>query len=73
LGVRSVGIFWLTNLVEGMPLRPSFLHVALAGKTHCTECGHDNLKSRCAHDPSFVDDVSLENVVTLARSALDYQ
>jgi ADP-heptose:LPS heptosyltransferase len=73
LGVRSVGIFWLTNLVEGMPLRPSFLHVALAGKTHCAECGHDNLKSRCAHDPSFVDDVSLENVVTLARSALDYQ
>lgn len=73
LGVRSVGIFWLTNLVEGMPLRPSFLHVALAHKTHCPECGHDNLHSRCAHDPSFVDDVSLEQVAALARHALDYQ
>lgn len=70
LGVPSVGIFWLSNLVEGMPLRPSYLHVALGGTTHCAVCGHDNLRSRCAHDPSFVDDVSLEQVAALARSAL---
>ena len=73
LGVPSVGIFWLSNLVEGMPLRPSTLHVALASRTHCPVCGHDNLKSRCAHDPSFVDDVSLEQVAALARNSLDYQ
>jgi ADP-heptose:LPS heptosyltransferase len=73
LGVPSVGIFWLSNLVEGMPLRPSTLHVALASRTHCPVCGHDNLKSRCAHDPSFVDDVSLERVAALARTALDHQ
>lgn len=70
LGVPSVGIFWLTNLVEGMPLRPSSLHAALASKTHCAVCGHDNLRSRCAHDPSFVDDVSLDEVAALARALL---
>jgi ADP-heptose:LPS heptosyltransferase len=70
LGVPSVGIFWLTNLIEGMPLRPSTLHVALAARTHCAVCGHDNLRSRCPHDPSFVDEVSLEQVAALARVAL---
>jgi ADP-heptose:LPS heptosyltransferase len=73
LGVPSVGIFWLSNLVEGMPLRPSSLHVAVASRTHCPVCGHDNLRSRCAHDPSFVDDVSVEQVAALAHAALDYQ
>jgi len=73
LGVPSVGIFWLSNLVEGMPLRPSSLHVAVASRTHCPVCGHDNLKSRCAHDPSFVDDVGLEQVAALALAALDHQ
>lgn len=73
LGVPSVGIFWLSNLVEGMPLRPSTLHVALANRTHCPVCGRDNLESRCAHDPSFVDDVSLEQVAAMALHALGYQ
>jgi ADP-heptose:LPS heptosyltransferase len=70
LGVPSVGIFWLTNALEGMPLHPSLLHLAVAVKTGCSVCGQDNLKARCAHDPSFVDDVSLEQVAALARTAL---
>ena len=69
LGVPSVGIFWLTNLVEGMPLRPSLLQAALAVRTRCPRCGHDNLRSRCPHDDSFVADVSLVEVAGLARSA----
>lgn len=70
LGTPSVGIFWLSNLVEGMPLRPSCLHVALADTAHCAVCGHDTLRSRCAHDPGFVDDVSLDQVAALTRAAL---
>jgi len=70
LGVPSVGIFWLTNLLEGMPLRPSGLHAALAVRTRCAVCGQDNLMRRCAHDDSFVDEVSLDEVAALARSAL---
>jgi ADP-heptose:LPS heptosyltransferase len=70
LGVPSVGIFWLTNALEGMPLHPSLLHLAVASTTRCSVCGQDNLENRCVHDPSFVDDVSLEQVAALARTAL---
>lgn len=70
LGVPSVGIFWLTNLLEGMPLRPSSLRAALSVRTRCPVCGQDNLAHRCAHDVSFVDEVSLDEVAGLARAAL---
>jgi ADP-heptose:LPS heptosyltransferase len=70
LGVPSVGIFWLTNLIEGMPLRPSTLHAAMAVRTRCPVCDQDNLRTRCPHDPSFVADVSIDEVESLARAAL---
>lgn len=70
LGVPSVGIFWLTNLLEGAPLRPSGLHAALSVRTRCPVCGEDNLAGRCAHDASFVDEVTLDEVAGLARAAL---
>lgn len=70
LGVPSVGIFWLTNLLEGMPLRPSLLRAALSVRTRCPVCGHDNLQGRCPHDDSFVADVGLDEVAGLARAVL---
>jgi ADP-heptose:LPS heptosyltransferase len=70
LGVPSVGIFWLTNLVEGMPLRQSGLRAALSLRTRCPTCGQDNVAARCPHDDSFVADVSLEQVGQLALSLL---
>lgn len=70
LGVPSVGIFWLTNLVEGMPLRPSLLHAALSLRTCCPVCGRDNVALRCPHDASFVADVRLDEVALLADRAL---
>jgi len=70
LGVPSVGIFWLTNLVEGMPLRQSGLRAALSLRTRCPVCGQDNIGTRCPHDESFVADVSLEQVDQLALSLL---
>lgn len=71
LGVPSVGIFWLTNLIEGMPLRQSGLRAALSLRTHCPVCGQDNIATRCPHDESFVADVSLEQVERLAMSLLE--
>lgn len=70
LGVPSVGIFWLTNLLEGTPLRPSGLRAALAVRTRCPVCGQENLARRCEHDASFVDEVTLDEVAGLARDAL---
>jgi ADP-heptose:LPS heptosyltransferase len=71
LGRPSVGIFWLTNLIEGMPLRQSRLRAALSLQTRCPVCGQDNFATRCPHDESFVADVSLEQVEHLALSLLE--
>jgi ADP-heptose:LPS heptosyltransferase len=70
LGVPSVGIFWLTNMVEGMPLRQSGLRAALSLQTRCPVCGQDNIVSRCPHDESFVAEVGVEQVERLASSLL---
>jgi ADP-heptose:LPS heptosyltransferase len=70
LGVPSVGIFWLTNLIEGMPLRQSALRAALSVQTRCPVCGRDNTAARCPHDASFVAEVSVEQVERLAWSLL---
>jgi ADP-heptose:LPS heptosyltransferase len=70
LGVPSVGIFWLTNLVEGMPLRQSGLRAALSLQTRCPVCGQENIATRCPHDASFVAEVSVEQVERLAGSLL---
>ena len=70
LGRPCVGIFWLTNLVDGMPLRQGLLHTALSVRVECPVCGMPNLERRCAHDASFVADVPAERVIGLAKSAL---
>jgi ADP-heptose:LPS heptosyltransferase len=70
LGRPSVGIFWLTNLVEGMPLRQSHLRAALSLQTRCAVCGQDNIRTRCPHDDSFVAEVSVDEVERLAQSLL---
>jgi ADP-heptose:LPS heptosyltransferase len=70
LGTPCVGIFWLTNLVDGMPLRQSLLRAALSVRVHCPVCGAENRASRCAHDASFVADVTVEEVTSMATSLL---
>lgn len=66
IGTPCVGIYWLTNLFESGPLRQHGHRAALSYRMHCPVCGAENLKTRCAHDASFVDDVSFEEVMALA-------
>lgn len=66
LGVRGVGIYWLHNLYESAPLTQDRHRAALSCRIHCPVCGAENLQSRCQHDVSFVDDVSVDEVITLA-------
>lgn len=65
IGTPSVGIYWLTNLIEFDPLRPDIHAAALSVRTQCPVCGVENLKTRCAHDASFVDGVTVEEVMAL--------
>lgn len=71
LGTPGVGIFWLTNLVDGAPLRPSLLRAALSLRQECPVCGLPNLRQRCSHDVSFVADVPVEQVVHMAQEVLE--
>lgn len=71
LGRPCVGVFWLTNLIDGAPLRQGLLQAALAVRVACPVCGMPNLTSRCAHDASFVADVPVEQVRALALAALE--
>jgi ADP-heptose:LPS heptosyltransferase len=66
IGTPSVGIYWLTNLIEAGPLRQDHHRPALSLRTNCPVCGAENLRTRCEHDVSFVDDVQVEEVIALA-------
>lgn len=70
IGTPCVGIFWHTNLADGMPLRPSLLRAAVSCRQRCPVCGADNRLQRCPHDESFVDDVPADEVAMLALSML---
>ncbi|MDB5791329.1 MAG: glycosyltransferase family 9 protein [Massilia sp.] len=70
IGTPAVGMFWLTNLIDGTPLRQGLLRAALSLRQECPECGAPNLSSRCAHDASFVADVPVGQVVAMAAEIL---
>lgn len=69
-GTPGVGIFWLTNLIDGTPLRQGMLRTALSLRIHCPVCGAENVRTRCPHDASFVADVPALEVTELALSLL---
>ena len=73
IGTPCVGIFWHTNLADGMPLRPSLLRAAMSARLHCPVCGIDNRTVRCAHAASFVDDVPVGEVMNMAFATLGVQ
>jgi ADP-heptose:LPS heptosyltransferase len=70
IGTPSVGIYWLTNLIESGPLRQHLHRPAMSTRIHCPVCGMENLKERCAHDVSFVDVVTVGEVAALAHDLL---
>lgn len=70
IGTPCVGVYWLTNLIESSPLRQHRHRAALSVRVQCAVCGAANLKARCAHDASFVDDVSADEVIALSMELL---
>jgi ADP-heptose:LPS heptosyltransferase len=66
VGTPAVGIYWRNNLFESAPLLQDRHRAALSTRVDCPVCGAENLVTRCEHDVSFVDDVTLDEVITLA-------
>ena len=70
LGRPAVGIYWLGNLVESMPLQQHLHRAAWAINANCPVCGKPNLDERCEHEASFVADVTVESVLALTEELL---
>lgn len=70
IGTPAVGLFWHTNLVDGAPLRPGLLRSAVSAQVSCSVCGADNRGSRCPHQESFLQDISVDEVLALAFAQL---
>lgn len=71
LGVPTVGIYWCGNLVNGGPLTRARHRPVLGWTLHCAVCGIDCTRGRCTHEPSFVADAPVDEVLDAARSLLE--
>ena len=70
LGRPCVGVYWFSNLIESAPLWQAQHRAALSLRTCCPVCGVENIRTRCSHEASFVDDVPLDEVAALALELL---
>ena len=76
LGVPTVGIYWVGNLVNAGPLGRSRHRVQVGFATACPECGRDLTQvgwtaERCEHVFSVVADVPVERVLADVVDLLD--
>jgi ADP-heptose:LPS heptosyltransferase len=76
VGVATVGVFWMGNVINAGPLGRSTDRVLIAWTAACPVCGVDCTREdlpRCEHDVSFVDSVSIDDVTTEMLDLLDAQ
>ncbi|GAA1840416.1 glycosyltransferase family 9 protein [Microlunatus capsulatus] len=75
VGTRTVGVYWVGNVVTAAPLGRSRHRVQVGFTTHCPVCGRDLTEpgwtaERCEHDPSIVGDVDPGRVLADVRALL---
>ncbi len=69
VGTPTVGVFWFGNVVNAGPFDRGRHRVHMSFVTRCPVCGIDVTQvgwtaERCEHDPSFVDEVTPEVVLS---------
>ena len=67
LGIPTVGLYWVGNLINAGPLGRSLHRIHLSWATRCPECGTDVTQvgwtaARCAHDTSLLAGISAAEV-----------
>jgi len=71
VGTPTVTVIWIGNLRPyGPPASPRH-RVAVGWRLDCPVCGRRNVTERCAHDASFVADVSVAEVLALCLAELE--
>lgn len=70
VGAPTVGIYWGFNVVNAGPITTARSRPVIAWRVHCPVCGTDRSHSSCAHSPSFVADVAVDDVLAAALDLL---
>ena len=75
VGLPTIGIYWVGNLVNAGPLGRSRHRVQVGFATHCATCGRDLTQvgwtaERCEHDESILSDVPVDRVLADVRELL---
>ncbi len=73
VGAPSVGIFWCGNLINAGPAWRARHRPLLSWTLNCPVCGVNTMDGHCGHSASFVDSVSVEDVLAEAHSLLGRQ
>jgi ADP-heptose:LPS heptosyltransferase len=63
VGARTVGIFWVGNAINAAPPFRARHRPLLSWRLDCPVCGVNCITGRCEHDASFVDGVSVDQVL----------
>lgn len=69
VGTPTVGLYWVGNCLNAGPLGRGLHRVLLGWTTRCPECGVDVTQvgwtaERCSHDPSYLLDIGVDEVLT---------
>ncbi|MDQ3989886.1 MAG: glycosyltransferase family 9 protein [Actinomycetota bacterium] len=78
LGTPTLGLFWCGNAINAAPATRCRHRVLLSWTLHCPECGADCTRDLyrhrpgdgCAHRPSFLADIPVEEAVEESRDLL---
>lgn len=75
LRVPAVGIYWVGNLITGMPMTSALARPLVSWTTKCPLCGVETKKmetdfAECRHNASFVADVTAEDVIQSVQELL---
>lgn len=73
VGTATVGIYWCGNLITAGPITRMMHRPAISWRLDCPVCGTNCTSGSCAHSASFVDDVSVEEVVDFTMDLLKQQ
>jgi ADP-heptose:LPS heptosyltransferase len=71
VGAPTVELFWCGNLVNGGRLFRDRYRPVLAWRLDCPICGASSIANACAHDASFLSDITLDEVLTPAIDLLE--
>jgi ADP-heptose:LPS heptosyltransferase len=71
VGTPTAGIYWCGNYINAGPLHVGKHRAALSWRLECPSCGVNCISGDCPHQDSFVADVDVEQVVSLAGELLN--